>query len=115
NDEAAAGSFAVKMLGEAIAAGVEVALDGEFELLVVGQCGEGEGMLLAAPALFVERHVGRLARLETVAGGLFEAIAADIVGDVFDGEDFDAVIHASLHGGNVTVTRNHPSGLPTIA
>src|SRR3569623_2525229 len=95
-DQAATGRVAVEALGDAIAAGVEVALDGELELRVVGKRGEGEGMHLVAPAVFVEGDLGRLPRLDTVAFRLFEAIAANVVGDVFDVEDFDAVIHASL-------------------
>src|SRR5690606_34136894 len=45
---------AVEPFGDAVAAGVEVALDGEFEIGGVRQRGESKGVLLVLPARLVE-------------------------------------------------------------
>src|SRR5687767_2814270 len=81
-------------LGDAVLAGVEVALDGELEMIPFAERGEGEGMLLVAPALLVKRDIGRLAGLEGKAGGLLELVAANVVGDPLDVDDPDARRHA---------------------
>src|SRR5690606_7939729 len=51
---------------------VEIALDGEFELLGIGKRGEGEGPLAIAPALAVDTDLGGLAGSEGIAGGPLE-------------------------------------------
>src|SRR5690606_10602323 len=75
---------------------VEVALDGEFEVVPFGKRGEGEGTLLVAPAVPVDGNFRRLARLEGEARWLFEGVAPHIVGDGFGAEDGDALGHLLL-------------------
>src|SRR6185312_1469067 len=85
DQEMIARSQAAELVGHAVMVGVD--LDGEFEVVPSLQRREGEGPLLVAPALAVDRDVRRLAGPEFIAGRFLETEAANIVRHVLGVED----------------------------
>src|SRR5690606_40723844 len=72
-----------------------IALDGEFQVRPLAEAGEGEGPLFLAPAILIDRNLGRLSGNEGVAVRSFEPEPAHIVRDVLSFEDFDPVRHCT--------------------
>ena len=79
DDDAVACLHLSDLLGHAVMRGV--GLDRELQLVRIGKRGEGEGPLFLAPAVAVEREVGRLAGREFVAVRTLKGELVDVVRD----------------------------------
>jgi len=84
--------------------------DGEFQTVPIGQTGKRKRPLLLPPLRRINRNLRRLTGREVKPLGLFQHIAINVMGDRFNGDDFDGVGDGEAPLSNSVLWRERAGG-----